>query len=167
MELLKHNKQEPNCFAASVVMVLRHTLQEAGRDFVMSEANMESLFNYIGHRGQDILWPNCVGHLKLKGIHPQEVNDWLAEHFDYVMWVLERYPRSAPNGLEAQAKMVWDGEVANERFWKSIEKKPAILVMATHAVAWDGEEVYDPDDRRFPKSLLHNQVGEAWLFAKL
>lgn len=166
MQLLKQNKQEPNCFALSAVMVLRHVLEQEERYMMLTNAHLEGLLEFIGHRGQEILWPECSGPVKLKGIHPQEIIDWYMD-FGYTLWLLERYPMSAPRGLEARAKMIWDGDIADKRFWKSLENKAAILVMSTHAVAWDGSKIYDPDDRRFTKSIIDSQVGEAWLIANL
>ncbi len=50
MQLLKQNRQEPNCFACSAVMALRHMLQIEQSPY-LSIAHIEGLFEYIGHRG--------------------------------------------------------------------------------------------------------------------
>ena len=165
MQLIKQNKNEPNCFALSAVMVLRHLLKDKPEKLAWAHA--DSLYTFIGHRGQEVLWPMCSGAQKLQGIHPQEVIDWYKK-FDYTLWLLERFPRSAPHGLEAQAKMIWDGQDADARFWKSIDGNPAILILATHAVAWDGEKVFDCEERNWlTEDLLNHQVFEAWLPARL
>ena len=156
MELLKQNAQEPNCFACAAVMVLRHTV-EIHRPWF--NPNLEHLLEYIGHRGQEELWPG-----EAKGVHPQEVIDWYI-HFGYTLWLLERFPQSAPKGLEDDARMVWDGEQADARFWSILKKNAGILIMPTHAIAWDGKQGYDPNG--FILKDLENLIIEAWLIVSL
>ena len=162
MELIKQKRNEPNCFAISAVMVLRHVLKGSN----LSRAHMEGLFDHIMHRGQEEWWPECVGSQKLKGIHPQEVIDWYHQ-FDMTLWLLERFPRSAPRGLESRARMIWPQEYADQRFWKSLDGNPAILVLSSHALAWDGYEVFDCEEREWLLDLLNHQVIEAWLPSSL
>ena len=165
MELLKQNIQEPNCLAIAAVMVLRHTV-EIHRPWYVSTAHADNLFETIGHRGQEIIWPGSEYSQKLKGIHPQEIIDWYI-NFGYTLWLLERFPRSAPRGLEKEAVMLWDGEGANTRFWNLLKKRAAILTTVTHAVAWDGYKGYDPNGHIIEKEDLENLVREGWLIVRL
>ncbi len=158
MELLKQNKQEPNCFALAAVMVLRHSLQD--NPYLLTNAHLEDLFEHVGHRGQEVWWPECSGTVKLRGIHPQEIIDWYLT-FDRTLWLLERFPRSAPVGLDSKAKMIWSVEDADVRFWKLLKGRSGILIMSTHAVAWDGFKIYDSENHF--SEILKYQVQEAWL----
>jgi hypothetical protein len=166
MELIKQDRQEPNCFAVSAVMVLRHVIDKTYYSKLIEDAHLEGLFECIGHRGQEVLWPTYDSPIKLKGIHPQEIIDWYIT-FGYTLWLLERFPRSAPQGMEHDARMIWDGEDANTRFWNLLKGRSAILVTVTHALAWDGLKTFDPNGERFSKSLLDDQVHEAWVIGQL
>ena len=166
MELIRQNKQEPNCFAVSAVMVLRHQLEKTNRYMALSKAHLEGLLKKIGHRGQEVLWEKADGNQKLKGIHPQEVIDWYTE-FGYTLWLLERFPRSAPQGFHNDARMVWDGTDADARFWKILDERAGIIITSSHAVAWDGKNFFDPNGSRFPESVFKRQAIEAWLICRL
>jgi hypothetical protein len=166
MQLLKQDRQEPNCFACSAVMVIRHMLQIEQSPW-LSVANLEALYEFIGHRGQEILWPLCIGDHKLKGIHHQEIIDWYIENFGHTLYLYECFPRSAPRGYEKEAIMIYDGEKAYSRFWNHLRNRPGILIMNTHAIAWDGHSGYDPNGVIRKQKDLENLIIEAWLIVSL
>ena len=165
MELLKQDQNEPNCLACSAVMVIRH-VAEMERPWYMGDLHLENLFTFIGHRGQDELWPARTPPANLKGVHPQEIIDWYM-HFGYTLWLLERFPKSAPLGHESNPKMVWDGDDSDARFWKYLRIRSAILITQTHALAWDGNNAYDPNGRIIQIKDLENLVFEAYVLVKL
>jgi hypothetical protein len=166
MQLIKQNKQEPNCFAVSAVMAIRHMLQIEQSPW-LSVAHLEGLLDFIGHRGQEVLWPTCSGTDKLRGVHPQEVIDWYINNFGRTLYLYERFPRSAPRGHEKEAVMLYDGEEAHNRFWNNLRNSPGILIMNTHAIAWDGHNGYDPNGVIRKQKDLTNLIIEAWLIVSL
>lgn len=120
MQLLK--MPDDNCFVYSFCMV-------TGED-------PKSVFEYIGHRGQEIWWPPDGK----RGIHFQELLDYALDN-GYCMPIIDPIPESQHPGFEESR------EVPSGLFTHAVSMYDGILVNIGHARAWDSthQHAYDPN----------------------
>lgn len=147
MRLFK--QQTPNCLLYSAAMVL--------------DVEPEILIKEIGHDGQEIWWPEVENGKR--GMHIQEIMDcfW---HRGFGLVLIEKMPRSAPYGHDELARVVLDPNRIETRFLYHLYNRRAILISQSHACAWDGSQVYDPNGK-----VTYNIGGygfiEAWIMTRL
>lgn len=142
MKLLKMSK--PQCLLYSAAMVL-------GRE-------PQDLVAEIGHDGMEIVWnlpaPKCY-----RGHHIQEIVDVaLAQGQGLVP--IQAYPASGHAG-QPPVPMIPDHDRAATRFLHHLNGRDAILIGASHACAWNGQEVFDPNG--FKRALEDFSILEAWI----
>ena len=151
MKLLRHPANEQNCLVYAAAMIL--------------EIEPDEIFNYCGHRGQDIWWRHAAGDNKKRGFHIQEIIDFTLSK-GMGLCPLELYPRSSPAGWESRAKVIWDHLYCKMRFVNTLQDYRAILITPHHALAWDNlsNRVYDPNG--LIRKIEGLDVIEAWLLLK-
>ena len=139
-------------------------LKMAGHDCLLYSAAMvldtepAILISEIGHDGSEVWWEGHPHPFCRRGIHIQEVQD-CAIRRQQIFYPYEAMPCSAPKN--GKPKAIWSWEIAKKRFLDHITGKTGLLITPTHAVAWDGNMVYDPIGRI---SKIDNYlVREAWV----
>jgi len=124
------------------------------------DVDPEWMIKHLGHDGEEVWWPEKIGAKKIKSFHIQEIID-IAHLVGWGLMPIQLYPCSAPDVGTSPRKIYADRE-AEIRFMSWLDNKKAILIVDnSHAVAWDGEKVYDP--KGFIKSLEDYSVQEAWV----
>jgi len=117
------------------------------------------LINEIGHDGTDIWWdhapPFCY-----RGHHIQEVIDVCLARGKALV-PIEGNPQSGCFKEPGKSKALWDPDVASKRMERLLKGQEALLIGQTHACAWDGNIVYDPNGRTC--SLEEFYPLEVWL----
>lgn len=139
-------------------------LKMAGHDCLLYSAAMvldESpaiLEKEIGHDGSEVWWPEKPQPFCRRGIHIQEILDCFIRRGKGLIPV-DLMPASAPVG--GKPKAIWDVEKAIIRFKTYISGREAILITASHAIAWDGSKVFDPNGR--VTVIEDYSIKQAWL----
>ena len=124
MKLIK----QPNnwsCTATAVAMLL--------------DCEIKDIFNWVGHDGSAIIFPDLPDPSCRKGIHIQEIIDIVP------LVPIEYEPWQTPNG-EDEFLVFTDYK---DRFYNHLFGNPGLLVGVAkdhwHTVAWNGSLVYDPN----------------------
>lgn len=101
---------------------------------------VSEIFDWLGHDGSEILWPELPEPGCRYGFHIQEMQEYcLAIHRLRTVY-LERVMRGTPDGkrIKYVESRIIDPEVCGQR---------GVLLtfdgLESHAVAWDGEYVFD------------------------
>lgn len=152
-ELMKLLKQKGStCLIYSAAMVL--------------DVTPEEIIKYIGHNGEEIIWKDMNSPHNLRGVHIQELQDF-AKTKGLVFAHIEGLPSIGPD--KKHSKVIFNEDVGIRRFESWIDGRKAIIIVSAsksmHAVAWDGEKVFDP--RGYIKSIDEYDVYEGWLLAKM
>ena len=140
-----------------------------------------SNMTYVGQRGQTCLiaalamvWDikfeevvKMIGHTGVpQGIHNQEVVDAILKQ-GMAMVIIEAHP-AIVDPLTKKIESMWTENQRDRRFEEYLKNRKAVLIGvnkqgAPHAVAYDGEDVFDPASSvRYP--LEDFTIKEAWLF---
>ena len=144
MKLIKQTG--PYCLVTSAAMLL--------------DTTTEILHAEIGMTGTDIWWPPNL----MRGIHIQEIQT-CALNRGYCFSPIEVNPHLCPGtNPTLEPKAIWTGNLVAE-FHSKIVCRKAILITHNHAVAWDGDIVYDP--KGFLKSFNDYEFIEAWLLCRI
>ena len=129
---------------------------------MLLDANPNDLVEILGHSGTESVYESDDPNKRLRGFHIQEMVELFLEHEKALVRV-ERYPIIGPDFSQAIDAF----RDSDQRFWDRIWGNEAYLlgssVSGFHAVAWDGERVYDP--RGYVYSLPSDKFDpkEAWL----
>lgn len=110
------------------------------------------IFDWLGHDGSEIVWPQFESPHRHRSFHVQELVEYaLVVHRIRVVY-LERLMRGTPDGTliqELDSKII-DSEICGQR---------GVLLtydgLRSHAVAWDGEHVFDGLIRKSLNSPIH------------
>jgi len=145
MKLLNMGRQQ-QCMLFSLAMVL--------------DESPETLVQEIGHNGMELWWPGFPEPHCCRGYHIQELIDVCLDHGASLV-PIELYPRSASAMSPSRGRVIWDPSFCEDRFARRLENRRAILITATHACAWDGSMVFDPNGRIVELSRV--PVREAWI----
>jgi len=139
-------------------------LKMSGHDCLLYSAAMildespDTLEKEIGHDGKEVWWPEVADPFCRRGIHIQEILDLCIKR-GYVLYPVELMPASAARGCSPKA--ILQETAAILRFKRIINGQKGILITATHAVAWDGQIIFDPNGRL--AVLGDYTIREAWL----
>lgn len=128
MKLLKMSSNQ--CLIFSAAMVLGE--------------HPEDLCTEIGHDGLDIVFP-LPPPACYRGHHIQEIQDLFLAR-GKCLYEVELNPLS---GHPDSTRYVRPYDNPRARFERLIKNRQGILVSGTHAVAWDGEIIYDPNGRNY------------------
>lgn len=139
------------------------------------------MMTYVGQRGQTCLiaalamvWDigfeevvTMLGHNGVtSGIHTQEVVDAVLKQ-GMAMVIIEAHP-AIVDPVTNKIKSMWTEDQRDRRFQEYLKNRKAVLIGANkqgapHAVAYDGEKVFDPAS--CVRYLLTDfNIKEAWLF---
>lgn len=145
MRLIK----QPNnwsCTATAVSMLL--------------DCKIEDIFNRVGHTGSEIIFPNLPDPAGRKGIHIQEIIDFVP------LIPIEYEPWQTPNGVD-KYPVYTDYK---SRFYNHLNLEPGLIVGVAkdhwHTVAWDGKRVYDPQGSIYPFNDIKIDVQTFWKLNK-
>lgn len=102
-----------------------------------------TLMSEIGHSGTEMI-SDDTGYKHPHGVHIQEIQDAAIKR-GKVFVEIHRWPRLSWRNHHYE---YMDVRKADERFWNLLAGRLAILVTDAppggHAVAWDGEKIYNP-----------------------
>ena len=130
MKLLK--MEHPQCLIFSAAMVLGEDPQD--------------LCTEIGHDGLERIWdlptPRCY-----RGHHIQEIQDLFVAR-GRALYEVELYPASGHPGQ--RPCYAYSDEEAERRLVRHLTGRMGILISPSHAVAWDGKIVFDPNGLNYP-----------------
>lgn len=149
---------------------MKHILQQGQTCLVASLAmvwdkSYDEVVSLVGHDGTKIQYLGAK--YPLRGIHTQEIVD-VAWHLGMAMIVIEQFPQlGAIVDGDVETQLIADVDVLTTRMLSYLHNRRAVLLgpNATggpHAVAYDGEIVYDPSGTKYP--VLDFGIREAWLF---
>jgi len=151
---------------------------------MLLDITTEMVIKEIGHDGSEILWPKNDKHLDMcAAYHIQEIQD-ICMGRGYALASIEVWPIYGPNMdefLEVYHKQ--NDDLTVERFFNCIKNRKALLILEcnedtknenrTHACAWDGKNIYDPNGSIYPPEDLESvyeadwNIREAWILTKL
>lgn len=125
----------------------------------------------LGHDGLDIVYPHLEGTASLRGVHPQEILELFISRGLGLMHVVH-YPTSTHLKYPERDDLVWEPTRASARFIRHITSKRGLLLgisdsKSYHAVAWDGDKVYDPRGYTYDLSSRLFTPAEAYIVVKL
>lgn len=107
---------------------------------IVIDRNVNELITLIGHDGGEIISPHVSAPFQVRGFHPQEMYRILwdlgfcvTEFISSMSYVIDEWanPLELDNNLE---------------MLKYITSNPGVICTHNHALAWDGEKIYDPRD---------------------
>jgi hypothetical protein len=131
----------PSCFAYACAMVF--------------DVDVQEIFQFIGHDGQEVWWPENEGAGRLRGVHIQEIMSYALIKNRATM-VIQKSPMSAPD-YQSEPKRV-RGKASDALIHDAVSQLDGVLIGRldtgiTHAVAWCSAEsmIYDP--RGFTRRL--------------
>jgi hypothetical protein len=140
----------PNCLLYSTAMVLN--------------VPASKIIAAIGHEGQEIIWPNQEGQLRLRGIHMQELVDYALTQ-ECALVSIEKHVAQAPTHEDVPYSYL-DDYACESRFQKYLSRYDAILIGETpsghrHAVAWScaDSRIFDPCGWMYPYSDFNSNCA--------
>ena len=143
-----------NCLLASAAMVL--------------DVHPDVLIKLIGHDGKKIIFPELLETINTREFHTQEITDCAFE-YGYAVTEIEALPCLTPNGKDAY---IVDFNVSNERrFWLHADGHIGIFTGRIkelgHAVAWDGEMIFDPRGKVYTYEDAPLDIDSFYRFDKI
>lgn len=145
MKLLRMASGVHQCLVYSLAMLL--------------DEEVDVLIQELGHNGMQRVFPGEPPHC-YNGHHMQEIID-VAISRGYSLTLIEFFPRYASSLDPTDWKALYDDKQAEERFRQRITGRRCLLLSNSHACAWDGDIVWDPNGRKyfFPSMTF----VEAWI----
>jgi len=124
----------------------------------------------IGYSGNEEWWPEAKFPANIRSFHIQEINECFIRR-GMILSLIERFPRTAPAGMESAWKLINKQEELNKRFFEHLNRGTGILIGPKpsgmkHAVAWDGEKIYDttpPEGKIVDLNNCPIEIMELWL----
>jgi hypothetical protein len=110
-----------------------------------------AIFEYLEHDGSEIIWPDKPEPLRRRSFHIQEMFDFCIAQYVYPV-AIEALPCIYPGEVCEDEKEILEIErvVDIEQY---LVRRPGVLVGEyegnRHAVAWDGELVFDPTGYKY------------------
>lgn len=145
-----------NCLLYSAAMVL--------------DTDPGILIKEIGHDGKRLEWSNLGYPLGQINFHIQEIMDSFIKR-GFALVPIELLPVTQPEvPYPIDHCEIWNNFDAEDRFIKHITGRQGILVGRGsnglgHAVAWNGEHVYDPNGSIYDVDDF--EIREAWIQVKM
>jgi hypothetical protein len=132
------------------------------------DEDVETLERIIGHDGSEIIHPELKSPGNRKGFHWQEIID-AALVLNYAVVPIEARPIQTATGTDSHEVKFGDFETPEERLLAYLDNTKGVLTGIApsgywHAVAWDGEQVYDPQGRVYSLSDIKIGIQIYWLF---
>lgn len=121
--------------------------------------NVKQLFEFLGHDGSEIIYPNKTYPWNVRNFHPQELIDVL-EKLGWDVITIEGRPTYSPNDPLLETEVFTDQQ-KNERIMYYLEKYDGVLTgfnvtKKRHAVSWNKKEqkIYDPNGNKYSVILF-------------
>ncbi|KKN04907.1 hypothetical protein LCGC14_1092740 [marine sediment metagenome] len=150
---LRNNYAPWGCLLSSAAMVLDLTNEE--------------LIKLIGHDGGDIVFPGMPEPSKRQGFHIQEIID-IAVKLGYSVMAIEVMPASTTDGENNFDIKIEDH---HKRLMGHMNDHTGIITGRgrrwPHAVAWDGEKVFDPVGKIYDFDDIKMGVQIFYRFSKI
>lgn len=122
---------------------------------------VERIIEILGHNGMDVWWPDNKIPTCYRGVHMQEIQ-YVVNQFDFHLVPYQVMPRSAP--ISGEPRNVWSPEEAMLRIQGPLQEE-GLIITDTHACAWDGKSVYDPNGRII--SIGDISIKEFWKLIRI
>lgn len=156
MKLIKSTKPW-NCVLASAAMVM--------------EEPIIVLERLIGHDGSKIIHPELGLNARREGFHFQHIID-VALALGYAITPIEAEPVQTATGHDSYVVDFRDFNSSLDRFKAYLENTKGIIIGPTstglwHALAWDGEQCYDPQGKTYSFEDIKIKPMIFWRFNKI
>ena len=123
------------------------------------DESYQDLINEIGHDGSEKIWPEVNEPYCRRAFHPQELIDCCFSR-GFTVIEIEKYPKLRPMYFDfLKIHTVFNNDKATSRYHKYIQTFPGVLIGPSHAVAWDGLQLYDPKGYTIPSFDSHLFFG--------
>ena len=99
---------------------------------------VSEIFDYLKHDGSDVLWPDLPEPMCRRSFHIQEMYDFCLDR-NYAVTPFVPVMGIAPIGGLVMT-------VKDERIVERMSHYQGVLTGHTHAVAWSGDQVFDPSN---------------------
>jgi hypothetical protein len=146
MKLIKQ-KNKWSCTLTSLAMLLNLPI--------------ESITNFLGHDGSEIIFLGLSDPMRRKGVTIQECID-IVMMFGYGLIPIEACPVQTPDGLHE-----YELPCAEERFYGYLENNEGLIIGKVknhwHTCAWDGYNVYDPCGDIYSIDKCKLEIQTFWL----
>ena len=147
-------RRQPNawsCVLASAAMVL--------------DTDVKTLIEMIGHDGSEVVLPTLPEPAKRRGFHMQEIID-CAIKLSHTITPIEVLPYSTPDG---KAEFPVNFQISNEERLLHYMKRGSGIITGLarkfrHAVAWDGNKIFDPHGLTYPLQDCKIEIDCFWMF---
>jgi len=132
------------------------------------DVELDDLIELIGHDGSEIINPDYKDPANRKGFHMQEIISAAIE-LGFAVTPIEARPVQKVFEDDNQPYEVYTLGRAEKRFQNHLLQSKGILVGLNpsglyHAVAWDGEEIYDPVGRIYKPDSCKVDIKIFWCF---
>lgn len=124
---------------------------------MLLEEDVNVLLQELGHSGMDKVWDAPIPYC-YSGHHMQEIID-LCWQRGISLTPIEAKPKNGCAIFPGEWKPVFNEPL--KRIYSYLEGERAILLSNIHAVAWDGNIVWDPNGCNYPLSKF--SLREAWI----
>lgn len=109
----------------------------------VTDSTLEEIYDFCGHDGSEIVWPQLYDPLRRRSFHIQEMTSFcLSKNFS-VTTIARRF--CCTQDLAPDEILVFDNDITNARFHDYLQHYYGVLIGEGHAVAWDGHDILDPD----------------------
>lgn len=123
--------------------------------------SVKEVIEGIGHNGSEIIFDGYPEPMCRRGFHTSELIDYcLTEHSLFVSLI----PLSVRLWTKDNKAYfdLYDNEVIDQRLEHYLTSPRAVILEPTHAVAYDGYEIYDP--RGYKRSIVSMRIQHIMLF---
>lgn len=100
------------------------------------------LLQELGHNGTAVWWPEAVGFKRQRGFHIQEMID-VCWKKGFSVTLIEHGPTAQPDE-HYEPKLYTTEETLMQRMQGYLDNNIGVITTGSHAVAWDGKQIYDP-----------------------
>ena len=128
------------------------------------DVDQSRLMLTIGSDPHEKLWPDLLEPECFRGHHIQEMID-AALDMDYAVTEIQVRPSFWQLGL-SQVIPLLDND-GTHRLLYHVENTQGVFRLATHAVAWDGKMVYDPQGTMYRIETILNQIQSYYIVGRI
>ncbi len=143
---------------------LKHTCLVTAFAMVLG-TDAQNMIDSIGSDPHQVLWPQHQEPQCFRGHHIQEMIDY-AMCLGYSVTEIQAAPRFGTLGC-TETFEVWDEATMMRRIQNKVSEYAGVITSPTHAVAWDGHNVFDPCGKIYPIEDYHDQIQSFYIIAKL
>lgn len=118
---------------------------------IVMDVDVEKIFNFIGHDGSEVIWPQLEDPRKRRSFHPRELIIYcLARNYAAIHLDLE-----AASAADEESIIYELPPINKEHLEHLLINNRGVLIGTTianrpHAVAWEQTTIYDPNGKTYP-----------------